>query len=254
MKSWVRNLRVSVQMLCLPLATIAPVMASADALGLRVSAGLWAQDFSGTVQDGFTRIDVQDDLRMDDENNNVFTVNIEHPVPFLPNLRVRHTALEQDASASLVRDIDFDGQLFRLDIDVASDIDLSHTDATLYYEVLDNWVSLDLGLTARAFDGEVSIRSASNFASEEIDEVVPLVYLRTAFQLPLSGLSVGAEANAIGYDDDSFVDASGFIAYQSGLGLCVEVGYRVIQLDIEESDIIADVEVDGGYVALGYHL
>ena len=35
-------------------------------------------------------------------------------------------------------------------------LDLTHTDATFYYELLDNVVDLDLGLLRRLFDGEAS--------------------------------------------------------------------------------------------------
>ena len=42
---------------------------------------------------------------------------------------------------------------------------------TFYYEVLDNVIDLDLGLTARMFDGEASLIGATQQERVELDAV-----------------------------------------------------------------------------------
>src|SRR5690606_18764663 len=109
----------------------------------------------------------------------------EHPVPYLPNIRLGQTNLTHDGF----------GVLHFLGTDYAfrGTIDLSHTDVTGYYEVLDNIVSLDLGLTARIFDGEIK----TDFIASTIplDSVYALLYANVQVDIPATGLALGAIMN-----------------------------------------------------------
>ena len=131
-------------------------------------------------------------------------------------------------------------------------MDLSHTDVTLYYEILDNWVNLDLGLTGRVFDDGVSITDVNTGLKGDldIDYVIPLVYAEARFDLPLSGLSLGIQGNAISYDDDTLYDAKFNLGYTFAFGLGVEAGYRLIDFDYDDDDETADVNFDGVYAGL----
>jgi outer membrane protein len=152
----------------------------------------------------------------------------------------------------LTRDIDFDGSVFRVSDDVSAEADLTHTDATFYYEVLDNWVSLDLGFSVRLFDGFVEIQSAAESAREDLDEPIPMLYAKFRFDLPLTGLSVDAEANGIGYSGNTLIDASLRLAYESGIGLGVEAGYRSMRLELDE-DIEGDIDLSGLFAGINFH-
>ena len=131
-------------------------------------------------------------------------------------------------------------------------MDLTHTDVTLYYEILDNWVNLDVGLTGRVFDDGVSITDETTGLTGEldIDYVIPLVYAQARFDLPLSGLSVGVEGNAVQYDDDTLYDARLNLSYTFAFGLGIEGGYRIIDFEYDDDDEFADVTIDGVYGGL----
>ncbi len=228
-------------------------LAQADTiLGIYAGAGVWQSDISGDVQDGTTAIDTEDDIGLEDENNNYFYAALEHPVPLVPNIKLQHTKLSVDGDNVLNRSIDFNGSQFSFSDNVSAEADLTHTDATFYYEVLDNWVSLDLGITVRLFDGFVEIQSTNESAREDLDEPIPMLYGKVRFDLPLTGLSLDAEANGIGYSGNNLIDATLRVAYESGIGLGLEGGYRSLQLEIDE-DIEADIDLSGVFVGINFH-
>ena len=88
-----------------------------------------------------------------DDSNTVFYVALEHGVPLLPNIRAQHFAMDVDGSNVLSRSIEFNGETFNLSEDINTAIDLQQSDAVLYYEVLDNYLSLDLGLAVSFIEG-----------------------------------------------------------------------------------------------------
>jgi outer membrane protein len=234
------------------LASVISTTASADFIGFEVGAYAWQQNYDGIVQSGTDIVDLEQQLGFDDETNNSYYVLLEHPVPVLPNVLLQHTELDISADSTTsgftFEGIDFSGTT------ISSISDLSHTDITLYYEILDNWVSLDVGLTARIFEEGVEISSIAGDASLDIDQTIPLLYLAAKIELPLTGLYVSADANGIGYSGDSFIDYRINIGYETSIGLGAELGYRSFDLDYEDDDDeFADLTIDGAYVGVFYH-
>ncbi|MDX1693681.1 MAG: TIGR04219 family outer membrane beta-barrel protein [Ketobacteraceae bacterium] len=241
----------------------APTVASADTIGFFGGAGTFKPEFSGTFKNSDTsdtvgEIDLEDDLGLDDDTATFFYVAIEHPVPLLPNIRLARTDMEQEGSTTLEDAIEFNGKTY--DAEIESTIDLSHTDVTLYYELLDNWVNLDLGLTVRQFDGKLEItgREANSgqteTAKEDVDFPVPMLYAKAQFDLPFTGLYAAVDGNIIGYGGNSFIDATGKIGYETSLGFGVEAGLRTITLEIDDEDNLeADMDFSGMYLSAFYH-
>lgn len=241
-----------------------PTVASADTIGLFVGAGTFNPEFSGTFKNSDTsdtvgEIDLEDDLDLDDDSATFFYIAIEHPIPVLPNIRLARTDMEQEGTSTLTRDITFDGETYSANAQVDSTVDLSHTDVTLYYELLDNWVNLDLGLTVRQFDGKLEITGKTSdgdteTASEDVDYPVPMLYAKAQFDLPLTGLYASVDGNFIGYGGNTFFDATGKVGYETSIGFGVEAGLRSITLEIDdEEDVEADMEFSGMYLAAHYH-
>jgi len=242
---------------------LSSVNASADSLlGLYVGAHSWQQNYDGHIRDldasnplFNAEIDFNRDLGLDDETGNVVYIAFEHGIPVLPNIKLQHTELEIEATNVPSSPIEYGGKTFSTSIN--SESDLSHTDITFYYQVLDNWVSLDLGFTVRLFDGFVSVEdsaSPSTFAKEEFDAAIPLLYIAAKFDLPFSGLYAGVSANGLGYDGNNFIDYQATLGYESSLGLGLEVGFRSMSLELDDiDDIEADLTIDGGFIGVFYH-
>ena len=222
-------------------AVLAAPVAQADVLGLGAQVGYWDSELSGDVATNGGSVDVKDELNLDGESSNQLSLYLEHPVPLLPNVRVAYVNIDQSARGSL--NSNFDNIPAGT---VRSDLELEQLDLTLYYEVLDNWVNLDLGLTARDFSGELLVQSSRTTA----DAVVPMGYLAARFDLPFSGASVGIEGNAIAYSGDSLHDFNVYGQYQLSL-LQLRAGYRQMAVDYEDGDDRFDVKIDGPFVSAG---
>ena len=243
------------------LLTLGANQANADRiLGVFVGGHSWQQEFDGFVREldavTPTDVDFQDDLGLDDDSDNVFYVALEHPVPFLPNIQLKQSNIQITGSNTLTRTIDIGGETFSATTDVSSEADLSHDDLTLYYQILDNYVSLDLGITARFFDGFVEVDETSGTTSgrEEFDAVIPLIYLKARFNLPFTGGYVSVSGNVLGDGDNNFFDYQGIVGWESGFGLGVEAGYRILDLELDDiDDIDAELTVDGAFAGLFFH-
>lgn len=233
--------------------------AQADTIfGIYAGAGAWNSDFDGELRNG-DNVDTSE-LGIDGDINNFLYIAVEHPVPVLPNVRLAIMDLSTEATATTDA-FSFDGTNFPDGATTNTTIDLSHSDITLYWEVLDNWINLDLGLTGRVFDGEVSIDASANGGSisetVSLEGVAPLAYAKAKFELPFTGWSIGSTLNYLNFDGNSFTDFEANVGYTHDglvLDLGVELGYRTMVLDTEElDDLEADLTMDGPYASIVVH-
>ncbi|AZT84142.1 TIGR04219 family outer membrane beta-barrel protein [Marinobacter sp. NP-4(2019)] len=232
------------------MALTAP-LASADVVGLGANVSYWDSDLSGKAASNGDVVDVENDLDLSSDSNANLSAYIEHPIPLLPNVRLNYTTIEQSGRGEL--GANFDNIIVLSGVtEVQSDLDLDQLDLTLYYEILDNWVNLDLGLTVRDMDGELTVQEVNGTAASEseIDAVVPMGYLAARFDLPLTGVSVGGEANLISFDGDSVYDYNAYGQYEIAM-LQLRAGYREISIDYEDDDDKLDVDLGGPFVSAG---
>ncbi len=236
------------------LLALSPVVSADTFWGVYLGGGIWQSQYDGNLGESTLNVDVRE-LGHDKSRNNFFNLAIEHPVPLLPNLRLARINLDSSETAVISHSFSLNGVVFEVDAEVASTLDLSHTDVTLYYELLDNQVSFDLGLTLRGFNGEASARSEETEESVKLDDWLPLVYARLEFELPLTGFSLGAIGQGISYKDSRLTDYEVYLRYtfDSALDVAVNLGYRSLAVELDESDIQADVELTGPYVGLLLH-
>src|SRR5690554_17293 len=229
---------------------LAAPLANADILDVGANVSYWDSDFSGEVVNKGSAVDIENDLNMDSDSNANFTAYFEHPVPLLPNVRVNYTSISQSGSGKIGPE-GFDDII---NADVNSDLDLDQLDATFYYEVLDNWVNLDLGLTARKFDGELVVRDTAvggRVSTTTVDAVVPMGYLAARFDLPFTGVSVGADGNFVSYSGDSLHDVNVYGQFEIAM-LQLRAGYREMAIDYEDDDDKLDVELSGPFASVGF--
>jgi outer membrane protein len=230
---------------------LAAGVAHADALKIEIGAYNWQPDYDGYVQSGADRVDLNDDLGFDDDTAAVLYAVLEHPLPLLPNVKLQHTRIDTDARGTTTRSFEFDGVPFQASVPVQSKLELTHTDATLYYQLLDNVVDLDLGLTVRYLDGSASITGAGQSASEQIEVTLPLLYAAAQASLPL-GFYLGADINGLAVSSDKLLDYRLRAGWVSPLLLGVEVGMRRFDIDYDDDNDKADLSLDGVYGAITF--
>jgi len=242
------------------LAAVLPQAASALPL-IDVYAGgyYWDQTISGDVVNGSA--DLEDDLKLDAGGQNVLYAAFEHPIPVIPNIKIKQTSMSSDGTGSVSQDFNFNGETVSASEDVTSDLDLSHTDYTLYWSLPLPIVTFDFGLTARQFDGSMEVVGTTTNAAADFDFVVPMGYVKAGIDIPLTGVSLGGDINTISYGDTSIVDMDLNVTYVLPLIPLLDVGitagYRTFDLTLDEADfgdLSAEMKVAGPYLGLSLHL
>lgn len=233
--------------------------ASADFIGIYAGAERWNYDMDGYVSSGSENIDLNQDLGLDSDDDNVYYLAFEHPIPFLPNVKVQQNNLEGSAIGTASQTFTFNDVLFTEGSELATSYDFTHVDYTLYYELLDNWVNLDLGLTGKDFDGftEINYTATTGVVGSRLDlkGTVPAVYGRAQFDLPFTGLSTGAILNIGEKSGDKISDIKAYLAYEGESGFGVELGYRTFDVDFDDFDSLSsDIKIDGIYAGFTLHL
>lgn len=223
--------------------------ASADAIGVYAGAQVWNMAADG----GHGKSSADYDYNYDDEVQNRFYISVEHPIPFIPNAKLAYSELKTDSN-SIEQKSNFSDF-----IDGSSDIDFSYIDYTLYYEILDNdLVSLDLGVTAKDFEGDLDSAGDFGFNDESVDEIIPMLYASVKVGLPFTGLNAFAEGNFLSFDDTTFTDYQVGIQYELIDNMLIDVslsaGYRVVNLDLDDVDNVnADIDFDGAFAGVEFH-
>jgi outer membrane protein len=141
---------------------------------------------------------------------------------------------------------------------VAVSVDLTHTDTTLYYEIMDNVIDLDLGITARSFDGEASLVGATQQESIELDAVGPLLYGQVGVDIPITALSAHVLVNWTNIDKFRLIDWAAQLTYEFDLLPAVDagliLGYRSMLVELDDlDDLEADASFEGYFLALQLH-
>ena len=220
--------------------------ARADFLGLYAGAGVWNHEPGGgfqSTQGGSTNIDMTNTLGMSKESEGYAYIAFDHPIPLLPNVRLEKTALTHTGTANI--NVAFIGQNVTGNA-VAS---LDSTDIILYWRLLDNWVNLDVGFTARKFDGEFTIGNAS----QTVTETVPMLYAAAQFDLPFTGLSVGGDINMISAGGNSLTDTRIRVLYEMGI-VGFEAGLRSTKIDLDDVDnVTTSITFDGLFLGAFLH-
>lgn len=153
----------------------------------------------------------------------------EHPVPVLPNLRVDYTP-----------DTSFNGS--------GNKVTFNQLDITPYYEILDNVVDIDVGISFKVLEGKIA-----GSVSESFNEVIPMGYLGAAAMIPGLPLSVEGSVKYIGFSGDSLSDVRIKAVWKIAAGLQAQAGYRQESLRINDRfDMNTNMTIKGPFVGLGY--
>jgi outer membrane protein len=197
-------------------------VANADFVRVEAGAGIWVQDPSQTLKNNTTNHDTEGEVYV--------WALVKHFVPMIPNLRVEHVS-----STSGV-------------------LEFSQIDFIPYYNILDNtaWITLDLGFDIKKIDLTMNNSIGTLDPSSADSFVLPLAYVRTRAQLPLSGLAAEADLKYISYGDNTVYDARIKLDYTFEITPLIqpgiEIGYRVQKIETDELlPVLLDVEFSGIY-------
>ena len=228
-------------LLCL-FAISTPFAVNADFLSISAGGGVWNAAPSGSFKKTTDPADVNinDNLFWDTEAQGYAFITLEHFVPIVPNARLMLTKIDQSGSGNT--NFEFDGQNYSGN--VSNDFSIEALDLLLYYEVLDNVVSMDLGLNIRNLKVDYTITSTGNTTTDSLDETVPMLYVLVGGS-PWPDLILSGELSYIAYSGSSISDFTAKVAYTTNFFVGFEAGYRKQKYefdDVSETDAMLDFD------------
>jgi outer membrane protein len=224
--------------------------AEAEFIGLNIGAynTQSAQSFNSADSNS---IDLVDDLNVDNPTQSSMVLILEHPIAVLPNVRYQGYNLDSSNRSATNSTFNTAGNSLTTG-NPGTSFDLDHEDIVLYYQLLNNWVDLDMGVDLRRLEGEIS-QSGPNGNKFEIDETIPLLHLSARVDLPINGLYVGAAINAnvvdLGLSESTAQDSTLMLGYESGSGLGIEGGIKSFSVELNDSESLnTNLEYDGVFL------
>ncbi|VAW55263.1 hypothetical protein MNBD_GAMMA06-1043 [hydrothermal vent metagenome] len=208
------------------------VAVHADTLSILVGAGVWNTSPTGNFQktDDPAAVDVKDNLFWNDESQGYLFATLEHPLPIIPNVKIMATNNDQSGSGNT--SFTFDGTNFNSN-SVSNNFSIQTVDLIGYYEILDNVVSIDVGLNIRNLKVDYTITSATNSISDSLNETVPMLYALVGGS-PIPDLVISGELSYIAFSGSSISDFTAKIAYTTNFFVGFEAGYRKQQYTFDD--------------------
>ena len=229
-------------------ALLTTSLSHADFIGGEISVGYINEQPSGTFSYKGTQGDVENTFGWKSENAIMAKAYLEHPVPVLPNIRLTYTNLSHSGTGEVTAftygDKTYSGT-------ITTDFDTDIIDGTLYYEILDNWVNLDLGINAKYINGTATVNNTLiGKTNADISVVIPTLYAKARFDLPATNISFQAEGDAISYSGNTLYDIYLSARYTFIAGLGIEAGVKRTKFKLDDiDDVTADVDFTGLYIS-----
>jgi len=244
----------------------------ADTIGGEISLGIYSHTPSGSASYTLpgtplnSAVDLENDFGWSDDQDIILKAYFESPIPFMPNVKFAYSNLNQEGTGNVT---DFSWGSIGGKGDIETDLALQVYDVTAYYEIVDNVVELDAGLTMRYLNGDITVTPTVGFDfttpfgsisspsigvpyPTDIDMWIPMLYGKARFNVPNMDVSLQLEANVISYEETTFYDYELSARYTFSMELGLEAGYKSAHLDSEDltDGLIVDVDFSGPYASI----
>lgn len=228
----------------------------ADVLRVEAGAGVWNQDPKGHIQYQDSPSFSNSDVGYSDENRMYVWVNIKHPVPVLPNIRLEYAPMEFSGTSN--KEFDYQGKNFANG--AQSTLTMDQYDAVLYYNILDNtgWTSVDLGLDVKYIDTSFTANDGVDFVNKSDGIVLPMAYARVRVEIPATAIGFEGDMKYVSYKSSDVYDyrlKADYTFDLSAVDLGIEAGYRFVNINIDHNDFSSldttgDIHVSGFYAGV----
>lgn len=192
--------------------------------------GAEADYYSPSVSGDFNYKGTATHFSGDDDSGFQLGAFFEHPVPLIPNVRLDYTPSTTFSGSN------------------GHEVSFKQLDITPYYEILDNFVDLDVGVTFRQFSGTVTAGSNQDF-----NAYIPMGYLGAGVIIPGLPVRFLGQYKYIGYHGHYLQDARVKAIFDLAAGFEAEVGYRHEVLNVDDFlSTTANVTMKGPFFGLAY--
>jgi hypothetical protein len=199
-------------------------------------------------------INLKDTLGVKDEAFPSFEVFMGHE---RHHLNVAYTPMTYSGSASLSRDITFNGQTYTAGSKVDTDMKLRMADLQYRYTLLD-FENLAVGLSFDAIgqvkyiDGEAKIYAPANNIGAAGKFRAPMLMLGLGAHVGILHdlLEARVQATGMAYSSSYLYEALADLSLTPLPFLDIHAGYKMIRLKIDQGDVFLNFEFSGPYVGL----
>jgi outer membrane protein len=243
------------------------VLLQADMTGGELSLGVYGHSPSGYASYknsylgvGGTVSDVKEALYWGSDTDILLKAYIEHPLPLFPNIKLAYTPLLQGGEGG-VDGFTWGGIVIPLEGSIENRFEMKKYDLTLYYELLDNWVEIDAGVTLGYIEGEMEVTAQSGFStlphltdteSVGLSLFLPSLYGKARFNMPVTDLSFQFEGDLFSYDETTYYTYEATLRYTFTMGLGIEGGWKTLHLETTDlvKGLMLDIDFSGPYAAI----
>ncbi|MBE0498692.1 MAG: TIGR04219 family outer membrane beta-barrel protein [Campylobacterales bacterium] len=229
------------------LAGVLGVTVQADIVRVEMGGGVWNNELSGDITSDTPATSFDSDiLDYDKASKGYIWAFIKHPIPVLPNLRLEYAAI--DYAGTSTQSFTYKGTSYAAS--AKTDLTLDQFDIIMYYNLLDNtaWMTFDLGLDVKVIQAEFN--AVNEASAEQLKETIPLpmAYGRLRFEIPGTDIGLEGSAKYTAYKNSKVSDYSVKADYTLvdilPVDVGLEVGYRVMQIDLDGTDFDVDTTLD----------
>ncbi|MEK6777469.1 MAG: hypothetical protein AABY87_11440 [bacterium] len=223
---------------------------SAFAVEVSVTPVYWSPDLSAKAKleksNLGDEIDFTDDLGMDDEGIPGVTVDLKLGTSH--HFIFSYWSVGYDGRKTLTRDFDYNGQTYTLGSTVTSSFDLDSYGVGYAFDLL-NSESFRLGFLLNvnyySMDPELKSNLLPSTNSQKIDVILPFPGIRFSMGFLENKLELAAQFAGLWWHGSGFWDGSAALSYYPMKNLGISAGYRMIHLDVSETNDTANLKLDG---------
>ena len=223
---------------------------------LSVKAGYQVMSPSGTFageSNGVgTRIDMEDNIAFDDSKDVTAEIAVQ-----LGNSRLSFNYLPLSFSGTGTGTFTFNGKTFTpangsVSSEISADIyDIGYTYYLLNFDDLPSRFQLGVELAIKVIEGEASLSQTLSSLNETASGTAPIPTLGLRARVALGDfIGVSGRVGYLEFDDNSFLDADVQVEFSPLPMAGIYGGYRIFELDVNESDLLLDVEFSGPYAGV----
>jgi len=236
------SILVTLNMKAEPLSVVNPFISS------------WEPEISANYSKTGPLFDTNDKLNSKDDNSITLAFTVEHLYSWMPNIKVQRTKFDIHLSTILNSNISFDGNDFTSGHQLDSRINIKHTGYNLYYEILNNDITFDFGITLMKFGGKIQLQSTQLSSVVKLKEYVPSGYAKLRYDIPLTGIYLGTEGSILSMTNNSVTDYIAHVGYISESGWDLEIGYHRFTADWNDfSSSSGDLKIDSFYTSVNFY-
>ena len=245
-----KNLLVWLVTVTLLLGMAAPLLAD-ELVSVKAGYQLLSPSGSFAGSDGgiSISIDLEDDIDFDDSKGATAEIAFH-----LGDSRLSFSYLPLDLSGRVSNaGVTFNGQPFDVGSDSDIDIELYEVAYTYYLLNFDDLPSrFQLGIEAaiKYADAEASV-SNSIVGTETADGSAPIPTIGLRSRVALGDfIGIAGRVGYLEFDGNSFLDAEVQVEFSPLPLVGIYGGYRILELDIDESDLLVDATFEGPFAGV----